>query len=230
MQALVSAEELAYRRIKAGIVNGRWPPGVRLVHRKLAAELDVSPISVLPALRMLEKDGLVTNTPGLGAAVRTWSREEIIDLHHIRAFHEALAARLCALRARSADIEDILVAGHAFAEATAANNVEAHIHADMHFHMAIVHGARCPDLQRHVESSAILNCCMRVFWASRGVPRLLSPELAAVHEPMIEAIRRREEDAAESAARQHVEESLTRNLAMLDELAAAERPRPVGCE
>ena len=218
MQNMICAEELAYREIKRGIVDGRWSAGTRLVHRKLAQKFGISPVPLVLALRMLERDGLVINRPGLGAYVRMWTRDEIIDLYHIRAFQEALAARLCAQRATPSDRFSISAAAKAFAEATLAQDTELHIQADVDFHMAIVRGAHCPDLERNIDNLSIMHCCMRAFCTSLGVPRLVTPAVKGVHEPIVDAIMRHDPDSAEQLSRQHVEDSLTRNLNMIEKV------------
>lgn len=217
VSSLVCAEEAAYQEIKRRILDGELRPGTRLVHRALARELEMSPIPVVPALRLLERDGLVTNTPGLGAQVRTWTRAEIIDLFQIRAFQEALACRLCAERAGPADIGAISAALARLKESFRAGDEEVNRNADMQFHQAIVRGAHCADLERNIESLALIRASMKVFSAVFSVPRFLFPGTEGDHDLIADAITRRDPDAAEQAGRRHVQASLERNLRWLDE-------------
>jgi len=221
MASLVCAEEVAYNEIKQWILNGKLAPGARLVHRSLAKQLGVSPNPVVLALRMLERDGLVVNTPGLGACVRTWTRSEMIDLYRIRAVQEGLASRLCAERVTPADMAALLAASEAFKQSTDSGDIEANIQADVEFHAAVVRGTHCPDLERLIENLAIMRCSMRAFGMSLNIPRLMSPAVRDVHDPIVEAIVARDPVAAERAGRKHVEDSLERNLAWIEEVAAA---------
>lgn len=221
MLALAYAEEKAYAEIKQRILDGRLAPGARLVHRMLAKELQMSPSPLVPALRMLERDGLVANTPGLGACVRVWTREEIIDSYHIRAFHEALAARLCAERAGAPDLAAIAAANDAIKQSVDALDADANVRAELEFHTAIVRGAHCPDLERMSENLSIVQRSMTAFAIILKVPRLLGREIRGIHDPIVEAIARRDPDAAEQAARKHVEDSLARNLAWIEQVTAA---------
>jgi DNA-binding GntR family transcriptional regulator len=66
---LTSKSEAAYRRIKAGITEGRFGPGHRLVLARLAQELGVSVVPVREAIRRLEAEGFVTFERNVGAAV-----------------------------------------------------------------------------------------------------------------------------------------------------------------
>ncbi|MBI2844682.1 MAG: GntR family transcriptional regulator [Armatimonadetes bacterium] len=219
----VRAERFAYNEIKQRILDGRLAPGSRLIIRNLARELGVSAIPIMLALRMLERDGMLLNIPGHGTCVRTWSREEIIDLHRIRAFHEALAARLCAERASEADIRAIVAANESFIHATEANDPGAQVQADLEFHMAVVRGAHCSDLERMTNNGSITECSMREFGISLDFPRKIVQELKIVHNPIVAAITRRDPDAAEKAGRLHVEQSLARNLSWIEGIAAAMR-------
>jgi DNA-binding GntR family transcriptional regulator len=221
MSAITCAEEIAYMEIKQRILDGRLRPGARLVHRSVAKELGMSSNPVVPALRMLEREGLVTNTPGLGACVRRWSREEIIDSYRIRAFQEALAARLCAERAGPADLAVIEAANEAIQQSVDDNDPEQNVRAELAFHMAIVRGAHCPDLERIVENLSVVHRSMTAFGVNLNVPRLLTPSIRKIHKPIIDAIKRKDPDAAERVARKHVEDSLARNLAWIDKVSAA---------
>jgi DNA-binding GntR family transcriptional regulator len=213
MSTLKCAEEIAYNEVKQRILDGRLAPGTRLVHRVLAKELGFSSGPVVLALRTLERDGLVTNTPGLGAHVTTWSRDEIIDLYHIRATNEGLAARLCAERCTTQDLMALEIADRAIRESVDAGNVQANIQAEVDFHMAVVRGGRCSHLERIISNLSITRASMAVF---ANNPRL--PSSGGGHEIIIDAIRRRDSDAAEKAAREHVQDSLERNIAWIEQV------------
>lgn len=224
MVTLLSAEEIAYNEIKQQILDGRLRPGARLVLRTLGKQLNVSLTPITLGLRMLERDGLVVSVPGVGAYVRDWDRKEIINLYEIRAFQEALAARLCAREATSVDIERISSANEAFMRSIDEDDAEANVQADVDFHMAVVRGTHSPDLERMTENLSIMRCSMRMFALSLKIPDLvtkslrLSRDLRDVHQPIIDAIVSRDLDAAEKAARQHVEQSLDRNRVWIDEV------------
>jgi len=220
MSSLICSEEIAYSEIKQRILDGRLPPGARLVHRTLAAECGVSQNPVMLALRMLERDGLVTNTPGLGAAVRRWSHQDIVDLHEIRAVNEGLAARLCSQRASSSDVEAIMAANDEFVETVDAGDAEGSIRADVALHSAIVCGAHCIDMDRLNDSLSIMQCSMKFFGLHLGLPRSLHESARTVHKPLIEAIMSRDAIKAEALANQHVQDALGWNLTLVEKMAA----------
>lgn len=69
------------RRLSAAILDGTYPPGVRLpAERDLAAKLGVARVSVRAALRRLIEWGLVTTRQGSGALVqprRAWTADAL---------------------------------------------------------------------------------------------------------------------------------------------------------
>jgi len=80
------------------IVTGKIPSGTRLTEEKLAGEFGVSRTPIREALRMLERDRLITVARGRGASVVSLSRQEVIDTYQCRGTLRGLACRLAAER------------------------------------------------------------------------------------------------------------------------------------
>jgi DNA-binding GntR family transcriptional regulator len=83
----LSDDSLADRvadRIRSAIHEGRYPPGARLVERRLAAELGVSHIPIREALARLTDEGLVERLPRRGARVATLTPRELEELSSLR--------------------------------------------------------------------------------------------------------------------------------------------------
>src|SRR5690348_12410648 len=66
-----SKADAAYEWIRAGILEGTYGAGHRLVLERLASEIGVSPVPVREALRRLEAEGYVEFQRNVGATVRT---------------------------------------------------------------------------------------------------------------------------------------------------------------
>lgn len=75
------------------IVDGRYPPGSRLVEAGLSQEFGSSHGPVRDALRLLQGAGLVTILPYRGAVVSDVSVREIRELYQVRAALVGLRAR-----------------------------------------------------------------------------------------------------------------------------------------
>jgi DNA-binding GntR family transcriptional regulator len=74
------------------IVKGTYPPGSRLVERKISAELDLSRTPVREALKLLHADGLIGISRNKGAQVLQYGSDEALYLFEVIASLESLAA------------------------------------------------------------------------------------------------------------------------------------------
>jgi len=80
------------------ILKGEIEPGERLSEVALSERLDVSRTPLRSALQKLEQEGLVTLIPSGGYAVRSFTRQDIIDAIELRGVLEGTVARLAAER------------------------------------------------------------------------------------------------------------------------------------
>ncbi|MGE4325312.1 MAG: GntR family transcriptional regulator [Pseudodonghicola sp.] len=74
------------------IVKGSYPPGARLVERKISAELEVSRTPVREAIKLLDADGLIGISRNKGAQVLQLGPEEARKIFDVIAVLESLAA------------------------------------------------------------------------------------------------------------------------------------------
>ena len=134
-----------YCALLDAISDGSLAPGTRITQEDIAAQLSVSRQPVLQALRLLKKDGFVSDagpsssagTRGRGLLVTQIDALWIANVYQVRSALDALAARLCCGKSRESDskIFDKLIAQGR--KAAAGKNITAMIEADMAFHNAI---------------------------------------------------------------------------------------------
>ena len=84
-------------RLLQAILDGRYPPGARIVETRVAREFGTSQAPVREALRDLEALGVVEVTAFRGARVRHPSVAELLEAFEVRAVLETQAARLALL-------------------------------------------------------------------------------------------------------------------------------------
>jgi DNA-binding GntR family transcriptional regulator len=89
----LSLPEQIAAQIAARITTGAYAPGQRIMEHAVAAEFAVSRGPVREALRLLEKDGLVTILARRGAQVTNLSSAEVKDIFDIRAALNGLRDR-----------------------------------------------------------------------------------------------------------------------------------------
>jgi DNA-binding GntR family transcriptional regulator len=99
-----SKSEQAYTAIKAGIVEGTYAPGHRLVLAKIAEDLGVSVVPVREAIRRLEAEGLVKFERNVGATVAGIDPTEYLYTMQTLSIVEGAATALSAPLIGEADI------------------------------------------------------------------------------------------------------------------------------
>lgn len=195
------------------VVSGELQPGDLLPEGELIAKLGISRTVLREAIKVLGAKGLVEARPRVGTKVSSRSHWRLMDpdvlawqteygldelflrnLAEVRSLIEPGAARLAAERATD---EEIAILDQAYKQMEAhIVNSEAFIAADMQFHFVILAACRNEILEQM--SSAIgeaLEISRRVTIELPGSSEAHLP----LHEAVVEAIRRRDADAAENA-------------------------------
>lgn len=211
-------------RILEGILNGRHPPGSRIIETNVARELGTSQAPVREALRGLEALGVVEITPFRGARVRRPSKREIIEAYAVRSTLEALGARLAVPRMTDADIAEL--AGHVEAMRAAARNDDGHsvAEADARFHGRIVELADNGTLEKVWRS---LEPFSRTY-ITLVVPGADPHWSANLHAPIMAAIERRDTEEVVNALQWHFDEAsdnMARRWPDDDQPEVADHPR-----
>src|SRR5450830_1646015 len=85
-------------QLQQAIVEGRLPPGARIVEAELARQMGVSRAPVREAARRLESQGLLVARPRYGFTVRTLDLQQINDLFQVRIGLEVMATGLACRR------------------------------------------------------------------------------------------------------------------------------------
>jgi DNA-binding GntR family transcriptional regulator len=80
-------------RLRADIWNGVYPPGARLVERKLATQFGVSHIPLREALARLTEEGLVERLPRRGARVASLTPRMLEEVSSLRVVLEQFVIR-----------------------------------------------------------------------------------------------------------------------------------------
>ena len=105
-----SLPEQIAARLAQRIVEGSYAPGERVREERVAAEFTVSRGPVREALRLLEKDGLITLLPRRGATVTDLSAKEVNEIFEIRAMLNGLRDRSIAESELRAQVLPMLAA------------------------------------------------------------------------------------------------------------------------
>jgi DNA-binding GntR family transcriptional regulator len=182
------------------IVEGIYPPGSRVVETRVAHELGVSQGPVREALRDLEQLGCIVHEPYRGCSVRAFSADELLEAFPVRAALEALAARLAAQRITEAELDQLDELLRRMRAAARRGDAHDQSQANASFHATIVRAARNQTLERQWR---LLEPFSRTYLTvSRPGTDLV--HLSERHLPVLDALRRRDPEAAAEAMHEHL--------------------------
>ena len=196
----VLSEQVKGRLLQA-ILDGRYPPGARIVETRVAKEFGTSQAPVREALRDLEALGVVETAPFKGARVRQPSTEELLEAFEVRAILEGHGAVLAMENVTDRDLERLVVLVEHMREAAMSSDPFGEATADTEFHRLIMHRSGNATLE-HVWSTLEPFLRTYITIVSPGVDRRA---VADRHIPIIEALRRQNPDLIEEAFRVHFE-------------------------
>lgn len=187
------------------ILSGRLPPGTRIVETRLAQEFGVSQAPVREALRDLELFGFVISSPFRGTQVREISTDDLLEIYPVRAALEAVAARTAATRMDEATLARLEESIAAMRQAAAKGDHRAHVDADFAFHQTIIKASGNHILQ-HVWQTMRLATTTFVTHSMMQLTHRSLEEIGERHVPVLEALRARDPNLAETAMRRHIED------------------------
>lgn len=205
--------------VRQSIENGDYGCGDRLVELSLAHEMNVSQNTVRDALRLLEQEGLLVKNPRRGTYVRSFSRDEALELFTLRASIESLAMRWAAERIQSEDL-DRLVELLADARVSAQEGSSREATTILaRFHEVIWDVANRPqtsELLRTLRNRTILLENTRY----RRRPRTTQEQLSRIdaHEMLIKALHTGSSDTAQHVMTEHVMDEYESLLPVITDL------------
>jgi DNA-binding GntR family transcriptional regulator len=188
-------------RLLQAILDGRYPPGARIVETRVAREFGTSQAPVREALRDLEGLGVIEVTAFRGARVRHPSRTELLEAFEVRAILETHGARLALDHVQEADLARLDELVDQMREAAGADDPYTEAMADAAFHGHVMRLSGNATLERVWRT---LEPFLRTYItiASAGVDR---QAIAARHAPLVVALRLGDPDAVQAAVEHHFE-------------------------
>ncbi len=209
-----SLVETAIASLRSAIEQGQWPMGSRLpVEAELSSALGVSRNTVREAVRVLVHVGMLETRQGDGTYVRATrdagetlrriARSQLGDQLEVRIMLETEASRLAARRRTDEDL--ILMTLALDARAKAGTDISARIRHDQAFHRALVAASHNPALNELYDyfSPGVSS----TIESTETEPDLPEPSQED-HELLLAAIRRRDEERAQTLAQALLKPSL----------------------
>jgi DNA-binding GntR family transcriptional regulator len=209
--------DLVQEKIREAIHSGKFQPGERIRETEVAQWLNVSRTPVREALRRLESEGIVTFASWRGVVVAELDRQQIAELYAMRQILEGAAARLAAQHISATEL-DLLKR----LQSQATNKsltLEALAKLNRKFHEVIYVSTHNRYLLQMLNS---LRSALALLQGTTYSLKGRTETAASEHRAIVEAIEARNPDAAEAAARTHIEYAERARFQMLFDLDEAE--------
>lgn len=208
-----------YLSIKEDILTGVYPPGSHLVRRNLAKKYSVSVLPVMEAFYRLETDGLIENSPHLGAFVVNIDNDRLHEELVLREAIECQTARQYALScsendkkylaelARNLDAKQLLSAE---GEQESGREFQK-LHCDFHKEVARLSGIQL--LYRQVK-----NLWYRRIMFACNLNSALFSNPPGWHAKLADALNSGDPEAAEREMRNHILYNSDKNSLTIEEM------------
>ena len=208
-----------YEVIKTGILTGEYKSGTVLNERKLSAELGISRTPVREALLMLEQDGWLQAETYKGTVVRKFDEKYFHEILEIRRTLEILAIRNAIPRITDKDISELEKIQQEQTEVLKEYEDNTFILIDRKFHKYIYQLSGNDEL---VHLLANYYDIFR-FLGKRAVTGSKERQLTTLieHQSILDALKRRDTDAAVEAMITHMQQTERNVIIQLDAIEKA---------
>ncbi|MCL6335563.1 GntR family transcriptional regulator [Pectobacterium versatile] len=193
------------------IEKGELLPGERLQETRLAQQFGLSRTPIREALHRLEALGLVEPGPQRGLMIAQISYERLRQLFAVREGLERLAMELAVASASAEELE--LLQDMVEVEKTLTDSRKLHDHNRL-FHRQIYRATHNPYLNEMLENLRIHLSLLR---GTTYESTERTEEARREHQAIVEALGRRDKDAAQEAACQHIRNGYRARLSMLNQ-------------
>ena len=198
-----SRADFVYESLRDGIWEGRFAQGERLREEEIGSALGVSRTPVREALQRLQQRGLLTVGLGRGLVVAQLTKTQVIDLYAMREILEGSAARFAAQHAHSTEIDLLHRLQAELADAGDEDPIIL-IKLNRRFHQAIYEAAHNQYLMQTLDA---LNDSLALLHSSTFRVPTRRAETDMEHRSIVKAIERRDLEAAEAKARNHIRQA-----------------------
>ncbi|MTB83910.1 FCD domain-containing protein [Nocardioides sp. zg-578] len=209
------AADRAYRLVRHDIITGELGAGRRLGEIELADRYGLSRTPIRETLRRLESEGLVEVLPHRGARVVDWSEVDVSAIYDLRAMVEGFAARRAATRIELDEIDRLgtlcdemerITEAYKPGDPEQADRI-AQLNSDLHGSIADAAGQYHIRAMRNIV--VVVPLVLRMIHVFGVQDQVRSN---GHHRELLEALRARDGDWAESVMSSHVHAAKQRLL------------------
>ncbi|SES36481.1 DNA-binding transcriptional regulator, GntR family [Tranquillimonas rosea] len=135
-------------RVRDMITSGQLEPGSRINERVLVEQLNISRTPLREAFKLLEREGLISIRPNVGATVVVFTMDDVEASIEVLIGLESIGAERAAERATEAEIAEVSELHDRMVAAYGAGELMDYFHLNQDIHQKIVDAAKNPALSR----------------------------------------------------------------------------------
>jgi DNA-binding GntR family transcriptional regulator len=193
--------QFAAESIRERIRRGDLRPGVRLDLDALSSQLGMSATPIREALRSLEAQGLVVNSPHRGIHVTEFSSTDAAELYDLRAHLESYATTLAAPVLTDSELEQLRSLASSHREALDRGDIVAMDRHNEEWHFLIYRASR-------LRTPHLIEFISRLWnafpWTTAWMVRGRGSTSVQEHEWIMDALERHHGDVAGQLMARHV--------------------------
>lgn len=193
--------EVIFDTLREAIIAGELRPGERLMEVQLAEKMGVSRTPVREAIRKLELEDLVNMVPRKGAHVAALSVKDVVDALEVRAVLDGLATSLAASRITPDELKELRHVQEQFVNYIEKGNINGSIKKDIELHDIIY---RSSGNEKLIQITGGLREQVYRFRVVYLKDLNSSTNVIREHSEILEAISRKDTEAALKAAQRHI--------------------------
>lgn len=199
----LSIRDQAYAALKQAIADAdiySRPDEIRLDERAVSQQLGVSRTPVREAMTLLEQEGFLRTEPRRGVFIVRKTRKQIVEMIYVWAALESMAARLVTQRAADVEIAGLRRMFDDFLNTSPSEHIDDYSDANILFHQALIRLSGSDLIAAMTDNLFLHVRAIRKATISHGDRAQRSLE---DHLNIIEALARRDTEAAEDLSREH---------------------------
>jgi DNA-binding GntR family transcriptional regulator len=215
----LSLGEQAYDTLRSAITNGTLAPGEYLPENNIAGWLGISRTPVRQALQRLEKEGLLSRSPGGGLVVSELTQREVLEICESLKLLDVFIFQQAARGLTEGKVKELVDLSQMMCVAAQNKDVDAWTESDGNFHRILEEAANNFLL---VQIARQLRGRIHRFWVSSASRQRRLEDCSREHRDIATAIQRNDLTTVATLTRDHISHMEASLLAMLTDPALLE--------
>jgi len=210
-----SLDQLVIDYIITAIGTGQLAEGAKVNEALIAKDLNISRAPIREAIKELATQGILEIEPRKGARIPVLNEVEINETYSLRACLESLAVGLAIEHLKAKDINKLASLSKKMNQTLVADDIKKFIMLNEEFHNIIRTNSHHAKLQKILNSFILLARLYLLMTNQKLLINLKLDEEYGAHDPLVDAIKKRDVALAKRLMEKHIKKSGDRLIKVL---------------